>query len=441
MAEPYVVGELDDHDEALPDVPVPEPGTWQAPAELEQHLYELLTRHATTEWADADAEEEAREDTQLAYLEALAGDGVYVPFRREETSPDPGGRTFHVHDTEVGRLVAVYTHGLLPRPHPHLVFESYTLRDLADGLPDDVAGIAVNNRTPCAMLMSADAEERRVWRALHQEHWEADGRADRLVTLRTGAPPLGPLLHGLALGAQMCFVNGETWNNPHYHGLGLSMEHQRLAAWWDVTDRAQWQEIQRRLLARELTPWYWEFVLDARNALAHPSPDGRPRTVDAAAWRERVELTLRERAAELPPGEIGPDWEEFVAHVVGLVGKVLRYEARFRADGVLTADAVVRSVAAWDIGRASMMARWGYGARFATRAEMREAVVEASGAAQSAHTSWQDFSAGYVLGRCLHFDEEEYGGWYQEMLTAHQTLTTHPDSPWNTVPFHLPRET
>ncbi|GGU81673.1 hypothetical protein GCM10010260_12660 [Streptomyces filipinensis] len=441
-AERYVVGELDDHDEALPDVPTPaEPGTWQAPAALEQHLYELLTRHAAADWQDPEAEEEARGDLQLAYLEALAGDLVYVPFRREETSPDPGRRTFHVYDTRVGRIVAVYTRGLLPRPHPYLVFEAYTLRELADDMPDDVAGIAVNNQTPCPMLMSADAEERQVWRALHNEHWDEDGRAERLVTLRTGAPPRGPLLHGLALGAHMCFVNGEAWNNPHYHGLGLSMEHERLAKWWDVTDRAAWQEIQRRLLERDVTPWYWEFVLDARNALAHRHPAGRPQAVDPTAWRERVELTLRERAAHAPEGEIGPDWEEFVAHVVGLVGKVLRYEARFRADGLLPADAAVRSVAAWDLGRASMMARWGYGARFATRAEMREAVVEASEAAQAAHTSWHDFSAGYALGRCLHFDDEEFGGWYQEMLAAHRALAGHPDSPWNTVPFHVSRGT
>ncbi|MBB5929094.1 DUF1266 domain-containing protein [Streptomyces echinatus] len=439
MTERYVVGELDAHAEELPDIPVPEPGTWQAPGELEQHLYELLTRHATTEWANAEAEEEAREDLTLAYLEALAGEVVYVPFHREETAPEPGGRTFQVHDTHVGRLVAVYTRGLLPRPHPHRVFESYTLRDLADHLPADVVGIAVNNRTPCPMLMSADSEERRVWRALHREHWEPDGRADRVVTRRTGAPPLGRLLHGLALGAQMCFVNGEAWNNPDYHGLGLSMEHRRLAEWWGVTGRAEWQETQRRLLAREVTPWYWEFALDARNALAHRYADGRPQAVDATAWREYVEVTLRERAAEVPE-QIGADWEEFVAHVLGLAGKVLRYEARFRADGLLTGDAVVRSVAAWDLGRASMMARWGYGARFATRAEMREAVLEASGSARSAHTSWQDFSAGYALGRCLHFDEERFGDWYQEMLTAHRALTTHPDSPWNTVPFHLPAE-
>ncbi|CUW30842.1 DUF1266 domain-containing protein [Streptomyces reticuli] len=437
--EPYVVGELDDHDEALPNIPVPdEPGAWQAPDVLEQRLYELVSRHAAVEWEDEEAEDDARGALTLAYLEALAGELVYVPFRREETSPDPRERTFHVYDTSVGRIVAVYTRGLLPRPHPYLVFESYTLRDLADDLPDDVDGIAVNTQTPCPMLMSADAEERQVWRALHNEHWDEEGRAERLVTLRTGVPPVGPLLHGLALGAHMCFVNGEAWNNPHYHGLGLSIEHERLAKWWGITDRDEWQHTQRRLLDREITPWYWEFVLDARTALAERYTDGRLQAVDATAWRGYVETALRERAAQVPE-QIGPDWEEFVAHVVGLVGKVLRYEGRFRADGLLAADAAVRSVAAWDIGRASMMARWGYGARFATRAEMREAVVEASEAAQSAHTSWQDFSAGYALGRCLHFDDEEFGGWYQEMLAAHRALSTDPDSPWHTVPFHVPR--
>ncbi|CAL9517765.1 hypothetical protein SUDANB58_03781 [Streptomyces sp. enrichment culture] len=212
-----------------------------------------------------------------------------MPFRRGETSPDPGRRTFHVYDTSVGRLVAVHTRGLPPRPHPHLVFEAYTLRESADGL-------AVDNRTPCPLLASADAEERRVRRALHDEHWDEDGRACRLVALRTGAPPVGPLPHGLALGAHMCCVDGETRNDPHHHGPGLSMEHERPAKRGDITGRAEWQETRRRLLERDVTPWYGESVLDARNALAHRCTDGRPHAVDASA--EAVNGTWKLRAGD-----------------------------------------------------------------------------------------------------------------------------------------------
>lgn len=150
-----------------------------------------------------------------------------------------------------------------------------------------------------------------------------------------------------------------------------------------------------------------------------------------------MEATLRDQAvsrAEAPTHDA--DFEEFVAHLRALVGTLLRYESRFRADGLLPPDGVVRSVAAWDIGRASKMARWGLGARYATEAEFHAALERASGAARAVYGSWEEFSAGYVLGRCLHFDEEEFGPWYTTVLDAHRELATAPDSPWRTVPFH-----
>lgn len=429
LAEPYEVGELDDHDEdALPRVRVPEGEEWQAPAPLEQRLYELLQ-------GGGDAS-----DAVLGYLEVMAEDFLYVPFPREDTSPDPAERAFPVDEPpKFGRVVKVYTRGLLPRPHPYVAYETYTLWELAEALPEDVEGIAVNVRTPCYAMLAADKEERHIWRVLHNRHWDQSALAQRLVTRRTGAPPVGPLLHGLGLGGHMCFVNGEAWNNPDYHGLGMSTERERLAEWWEVTDRASWQEIQRRLLDGDVLAWYWEFVLAVRSELADRHTRGRRQRVDPAVWRECVELTLRDRARHAAPAELGEQWEEFVAHVVGVVGKILRYEARFRADGLLAPDTAVRSVAAWDLGRASMMARWGYGARYATRAEMEEAVIEAGRTAQAAHTSWHDFSAGYALGRCLHFDEEEFGSWYGEMLEAHRALDADPAGPWHSVPFALRR--
>lgn len=84
------------------------------------------------------------------------------------------------------------------------------------------------------------------------------------------------------------------------------------------------------------------------------------------------------------------------------------------------------------------MARWGLGARYCTLEEAERAVVRAGRLSRFNYRSWEDFSAGYVLGRCLHFDEEEFGDWYGEMLDAHRLLTTHPDSPWLNIPFKNP---
>lgn len=106
-----------------------------------------------------------------------------------------------------------------------------------------------------------------------------------------------------------------------------------------------------------------------------------------------------------------------------------------RADGVLDENRYVSSVEAWDLGRASKMARWGLGARFGTLREAESAVIQAGRSAALSYRSWQDFSAGYILGRALHFDDEEFGEWYQSMVEAHRILMSEPGSPWLNIPF------
>lgn len=172
-------------------------------------------------------------------------------------------------------------------------------------------------------------------------------------------------------------------------------------------------------------------LLGARTALVR-APGGR---ADPGQWRDLVEAMVRDRAQATGTGAGDADFPAFVAQVRGLVGTILRYEARFRADGLLAPEGSVRTVAAWDLGRASKMARWGRGARYATEAETRAALERVSRAAQAAYSSWEEFSAGYVLGRCLHFDEEEFGPWYTTVLEAHRALAGDPDSPYRTVPF------
>jgi hypothetical protein len=61
--------------------------------------------------------------------------------------------------------------------------------------------------------------------------------------------------------------------------------------------------------------------------------------------------------------------------------------------------------------------------------------VRAGRVSQTAYDSWEEFSAGYILCRCLHFDEEKFGDWYEDVLTAHRILTSDPASPWLNIPF------
>lgn len=106
--------------------------------------------------------------------------------------------------------------------------------------------------------------------------------------------------------------------------------------------------------------------------------------MDPGLWRDCVEANLRDGLADTE----GPHFESFVAGLRGLVGKILRYESRFRADGLLGPGDTVRTIAAWDLGRASKMARWGRGARYATRAEMHEALERVSAGVQQSYLSW-----------------------------------------------------
>ncbi|SDM26813.1 DUF1266 domain-containing protein [Allokutzneria albata] len=380
--------ETDDHDEVLPAIEPPsDVSPWTAPTDVEQFLYEHRDDEDPTE-----------------ALRLLARTGLYHPIAITATSPDIRERRPLTQALATGQTVAiVYTEGVLPRPHPHVVYEFATLGALSVICPPEVDVLAINPRTPCELYVSAADVERDTWWEMSEELFDPEGSHNRVVTRRSNAAEPGPLLHGLACGAHLCFGNGDPWNTLDWHGAGYSSEVERLAEWWGVHDRADWLDVQQRLVEREVSPWYWDFVLGTRNH------------VDAEAWRQRV-------ATENPV-------------LTELVGKVLRYEARFRADGLLPADGYVRSVAAWDFGRASQMARWGYGARYASRAEMEQALLRTAEASRAVYRSWAEFSAAYILGRCLHFDEEEFGTWYTDVLEAHHALMAAPNSPWRTVPF------
>ncbi len=115
--------------------------------------------------------------------------------------------------------------------------------------------------------------------------------------------------------------------------------------------------------------------------------------------------------------------------------RIMRYEARFRADGLLPPDGRVRTTVAYDHGRAVNLARWGLSARFCGPADAEAAIVYAGALSKSAYRSWEEFSAGYALGRVLRFDDEEYGPFYEQNVLAHRLLTESEGSPWRHIPW------
>ncbi|CAM5355250.1 hypothetical protein SANTM175S_02167 [Streptomyces antimycoticus] len=407
---------------------------WQAPSAIERELYEAKARGDWSAYFDVLARTELFVADAYSRLQARPGTVLFTPYWYPQVQAN---------------CLPLFTEGMLPAPHPETVYLSYSLGWFAtEWEPDDPPWIVVNPGSPCETFFPTSPAHRALWSG-HAEHAaDGEGRAHAPMKLRglwAGGPTQGPVAHGLACGALLFVKNGELWNAMAYHGGGYTRERSRLKEWWGITGREEWQRIQELLLGAELISGVWEFALGVRRTLAldFAGPVG----VDH--WRTVAERVLRRTAAEAGEVRITPDGvtkaeprdsaevEAQVAGVQRLIGRIARYEARFRADGLLAEGKFVRTVEAWDYGRASGMARWGLAARFCSLDEAERAVLRAGRSAQANYRSWEEFSAAYILGRCLHFDDEEFGEWYEDMLTAHRILTTDPESPWLTLPWEV----
>ncbi|MGW2668705.1 DUF1266 domain-containing protein [Streptomyces sp. NPDC001272] len=398
---------------------------WTAPSVIERELYGAKVRG---DWG--------------AYLDALARAELFLPQPRAQVDADPRAARFHPGGDNT---LAVYTRGMLPAPDAHTVYLRQSLAWFAHAWgPGDPSHLAVNPGSPVAAYLSTAPADLARWRA----HWDAApswGLAPGAVhTLHTGGALHGPVARGLAVGANLAVANGEFWNALAYHGDGYTRERERLRTMWEITDPAGWSGVLQRMLDADIVSPVWEFALRLRRVLASDFAGA----VDAEHWRHAAESCLRHNAEQAAQPRLTPDGvtvaqprpsaevEGEIAGVRRLIGRITRYEQRFRADGLLPEDGWVRSVRAWDYGRASQMARWGVAARYGTLQEAERAVLRAGELAVGAYGSWAEFSAGYALARCLHFDGEEFGSWYASSLATHLTLTTDPASPF----LHLPWE-
>ncbi|MFG1708891.1 DUF1266 domain-containing protein [Nonomuraea sp. M3C6] len=379
-----------------------------------------------------------------AYFDVLAGADLYHAMSRAWADSNPGWvqyRPAYWSPRPGPKSLAFFTDGMLPAPAPDPVYFTAGLGQLADDWPLDDEWLAINPGTPCEGFFPATAAHRHAWR-WHAGRMSYPAR-NRLRTLRNGGPLHGPVAHGLACGALLCVHNASLWNAMGWHGTGYNHERRRLQEWWGITSREEWRRAEDTLLRAEMSSPVWAFVLGIRSTLARDFGG----VVEVGHWRQVTSRALRHRAAEqgtTPDGVTSTaprndvETEAQVAGAQRLIGRITRYEGRFRADGLLAESSFVRSVEAWDYGRASKMARWGLGARYCDLDEAERAVLRAGRLSRMSYRSWEEFSAAYILGRCLHFDEEEFGDWYGEMLNAHRILTTDPNSPWLNIPFTGP---
>lgn len=298
--------------------------TWQAPTDIEQQLCEAKMRG---EWG--------------AYFDVLARTRLYHPMSRAEVEADPEDRTWYPYwnPTNRSHCFAFVTEGLLPAPVPDPVFFRNSLGGLARQPFWGDCWLAINPGTPCEAYFPASPAHRAEWKQ-HALRSPGIGRPTTLRALRVGGPLQGPVAHGLACGALLCVNNGSLWNAMGWHGTGIHDERERLLEWWGIASRQEWYVSEEQLLHGRMSSPMWEFALKIRRAL---SDELGGAAVEAGLWRHVTEGSMRSRAKESGDSEGLEDAIDAVQH---FIGRVTRYESRFRADGLLAENSQVRSALA-----------------------------------------------------------------------------------------------
>ncbi|MCX4640205.1 DUF1266 domain-containing protein [Streptomyces platensis] len=324
-----------------------------------------------------------------------------------------------------GPCFVVHTRGQMPAHDPKLVLCTVELPPSSEEDEMDehgrLPGLLVNPGTPAEAFFRGYRGQDRDWQALADEVPQRGHDDDELITKYTG-PLQGPLAHGLACGTHLAVHNQVLWNDlgdvcgDYLRDVSLLRES------WDVVDREGWLEQLTYLLEGRNSPPLPEFALMVRREIALRQPGAH---TDPQFWRRMTAANLQERGAD----------EEVLEEAMSLIGQITRYESRFRADGVLPSDGYVTSALGYDFGRAVNFARWGLGARFTDQPEVEKAVIRAGELCREHYSSWEGFSAGYILGRALRFDEESFGHMYSSALSPHRILTQDLASPWRNIPF------
>lgn len=243
------------------------------------------------------------------------------------------------------------------------------------------------------------------------------------VVSTPGGPFYGPLAHGFACGAHLPVHHSNPWNALDDPVQTYQDNREVLADSWGVTTAEDWGRQVNYLLGGLNIGTETDAVLNVRRTLIRQLGH-----YDLPSWQEGVRRWCRWQKSS----------DEDTAEMVETVGVVTRYEARFRADGLLAPNgpnSIVNSVFGYDFGRAVNMARWGFGGRFCDYRAAESVVLRAGELCRQHYSSWADFSAGYALGRVIRFDNEEYGHMYVSVCGPHRLLMSDRSSPWWHIPF------
>lgn len=339
-------------------------------------------------------------DGQVA---AIAGEDLYLAVPQQGQDPLP------VYDDPAagGKCIPVLTRGMLPPWQPQQFFDRVSVEELAQDWPNDKWRLAVNPGTPCATYLAATAAHRAAWLRVRGQ---VGVRPGGLLTTHFGGPLHGPPAQGLACGAPLAVHYSVPWNELGTAFLDHASDAETLRAQWSVTDPVSWQQRLDQLLAGQFVPAETEAALRARAGEGAGEPSGGD-----------------------GQGQAGADGDGAAA--CGVPELVTRYEERFRADGLLPEGGRVVSLVALDLAHAVNLVRWGLGARLCAPPQAEQAVTQAGMRAREHYGSWEEYAAGYALGRMLAFDNGWFGAPYTEMVHIHRVLTQDPASPWRGLAF------
>ncbi|GAA5612354.1 DUF1266 domain-containing protein [Streptomyces platensis] len=320
-------------------------------------------------------------DGQVA---AIAGEDLYLAVPQQGQDPLP------VYDDPAAgaKCIPVLTRGMLPPWQPQQFFDRVSVEELAQDWPNDKWRLAVNPGTPCAAYLAASPGHRAGWLRVRAQ---VGVRPGGLLVTHYGSALHGPVAQGLACGAPIAVHHSVPWNELGTAFLDHAADAQTLRDQWSVTDPATWQQRLDQLLGGQFVP-------------------------------AETETALRARARDAAESPAVPEL-------------VTRYEERFRADGLLPADGRVVSLVALDHAHAVNLVRWGLSARLCAPPQAEQAVQQVAARAREVYGSWEEFAAGYALGRMLAFDNGWFGPQYAEAVHLHRVLTQDPSSPWRGLPF------
>lgn len=312
------------------------------------------------------------------YLRALSDTHVLVFGSRRLADAgldDPQAPLGLVQDIGGQRKVYAVTPDQTVDPGPHFVYYAMTLRTMLRKCAPLTWQLVVNQgsdhegRIPVKKLAS--------WVDGHPDEIRPFSDYGNRLTAAERWPRDGALAAALACGAHLAVQNEVPWNAIGHVYNDYPADVRLLREGWKITEYDHWRTAVDGLLTG-------------------PGSAAEATRQDPAV-AGHLGAMRKDGIWEAEPGRGGPD------------------------------------VRAWDYGRAVNLSRWAAATKLCDADEARETVEQVGRLSAEIYRDWREYSAGYVLGRLLHFGDTDRSKYYRSVRKVHRILAEDPASPWRTL--------